>query len=190
MRILHHRSCKRGGRQLQLQSDLGSPRPAVQACGNVGLREVHALGSVYHHHYGEGHGTKTRNTFLIYRKQERGFHSDYCFAPKARMPYLRSAQVGAYAGWRHLSDHLSHDGGVQLQAQGRAAAPPSRSHECLPHPIRAERIGRLATCTLTVPGRRDRITVDPGGIRILARLLTNVLSASERPPRWRATITP
>lgn len=41
----------------------------------------------------------------MYRKQERGFSSDYCFLPKVWVPNLRSVQVGAYVDWRHLNDH-------------------------------------------------------------------------------------
>ena len=47
----------------------------------------------------------TRNTFYMYRKQERGFHIDHCFVPNAWAPYLESVQVGADADWRQLSDH-------------------------------------------------------------------------------------
>jgi len=71
----------------------------------VELLEGRGLVSVYHHHYGEAQGAETRSTFYMYRKQERGFHIDYCFALKAWMPYLMFVQVGAYADWRHLSDH-------------------------------------------------------------------------------------
>lgn len=71
----------------------------------VGLLKGYGLVSAYHQHYGEAQGIETRSTFYIYRKQERGFHIDYCFVLKAWTPYLRSIQVGAYADWRHLSDH-------------------------------------------------------------------------------------
>lgn len=71
----------------------------------VGLLEGHGLVSAYHHHYGEAQGAETRHTFYLYRKQERGFHIDYCFVPMAWTPLLKSVQVGTYADWRHLSDH-------------------------------------------------------------------------------------
>lgn len=71
----------------------------------MGLLKGYGLVSAYHQHYGEAQGIETRSTFYIYRKQERGFHIDYCFVLKAWTPYLRSIQVGAYADWRHLSDH-------------------------------------------------------------------------------------
>ena len=71
----------------------------------VELLERPGLVSAYHQHYGEAQGAETRGTFYMYRKQERGFHIDYCFVPKAWAPYLKSVQVGAYAEWRYLSDH-------------------------------------------------------------------------------------
>ncbi len=71
----------------------------------VDLLERQGLVSAYHHHYGEAQGAETRSTFHMYRKQERGFHIDHCFVPRAWMPQLKSVQVGAYAEWHHLSDH-------------------------------------------------------------------------------------
>lgn len=71
----------------------------------VQLLDGLGLVSAYHHHHGEAQGAETRSTFYMYRKQERSFHIDYCFMPKAWAPHLKSVQVGAYADWRHLSDH-------------------------------------------------------------------------------------
>jgi endonuclease/exonuclease/phosphatase family metal-dependent hydrolase len=67
--------------------------------------EGQGLVSAYHHYYGEAQGAETRNTFYMYRQQDRGFHIDHCFVPRAWTPHLRSVQIGAYADWRYLSDH-------------------------------------------------------------------------------------
>ena len=132
----------------------------------------------------EAQGAETRSTFYMYRKQERGFHIDHCFVPRAWAPYLKSVQVGAYADWRHLSDHCP----MVIEFDFRRTDGP------LLHRIR-DRMGayldrftrresdRLITRTLTVPGRRDRITVDPRGIRSLARLLPSMLRNRKS---WRA----
>lgn len=65
----------------------------------VQLLDCHGLVSAYHHHYAEAQGAETRSTFYMYRKQERGFHIDHCFVPRAWAPYLKSVQVGVFVDW-------------------------------------------------------------------------------------------
>jgi exodeoxyribonuclease III len=44
------------------------------------------LVSAYHEFYGEAPGQETRPTFFMYRHENRPFHLDYCFIPRAWLP--------------------------------------------------------------------------------------------------------
>lgn len=63
------------------------------------------LTSVYHHHRNEPYGEESQNTLFMYRKQDKGFHIDYCFAPKDWLQYLNSFEIGDYDYWSQFSDH-------------------------------------------------------------------------------------
>ena len=72
----------------------------------VGRLEALGLVSTYHAHYGEAHGAETRPTYFQYRRATDPFHIDYCLAPKAWVPRLRSVEVGSHGDWFDLSDHV------------------------------------------------------------------------------------
>ncbi len=61
--------------------------------------------SCYHAHFDEAHGAESVPTFHLYRHEARPYHLDYCFAPAAWLPALRSVSVGDYATWAPFSDH-------------------------------------------------------------------------------------
>jgi exonuclease III len=61
--------------------------------------------SVYHEYFGERHGEETQNTFFMYRKRDRGFHIDYCFAPRKWINHIKAVSVGSYEEWGKVSDH-------------------------------------------------------------------------------------
>jgi len=61
--------------------------------------------SIYHEYFKEQQGEESQNTFFMYRKRDRGFHLDYCFAPRSWVDRVKSVSVGSYEEWGKLSDH-------------------------------------------------------------------------------------
>lgn len=60
--------------------------------------------SAYHHFHNVAHGAEAHATHYFLRKESRPFHVDFCFAPQSLA--VRSVEVGSYAEWGHLSDHV------------------------------------------------------------------------------------
>jgi endonuclease/exonuclease/phosphatase family metal-dependent hydrolase len=81
------------------------------------------LVSAYHTFHGEAHGQESRATYYFHWKQDRGFHIDYCFVPKAWATSIRSVEVGSYEAWRSLSDHRPLLVDVQQSAGSQVARP-------------------------------------------------------------------
>lgn len=65
----------------------------------------YGITSLYHEVFEENHGKESTNTFHLYRKAQRGYHIDYCFAPARWLEQLANFSIGKYAEWSHLSDH-------------------------------------------------------------------------------------
>lgn len=63
------------------------------------------LVSAYHHHGSFDHGQETNSTFYMHRKQEKGFHIDYCFLPRAWAESISTVQVGTFEELAAASDH-------------------------------------------------------------------------------------
>jgi endonuclease/exonuclease/phosphatase family metal-dependent hydrolase len=72
----------------------------------VGLLDEAGLVSAYPHFIKQEQGRETRPTWHLYRRLQRGFHSDYVFIPKTWAPRLSAVQVGNRRKWLSLSDHL------------------------------------------------------------------------------------
>jgi endonuclease/exonuclease/phosphatase family metal-dependent hydrolase len=71
----------------------------VDRLGALGMR------SCYHTFFDEPQGAETTSTFHLYRRADRPYHLDYCFAPQAWLPALRDVTVGDFATWMSFSDH-------------------------------------------------------------------------------------
>jgi exonuclease III len=71
----------------------------------VGALAAEDIFSVYHEYFREQQGEETQNTFFLYRKQDRGFHIDYCFVPGKWMNQIKAVSVGSYEEWGQVSDH-------------------------------------------------------------------------------------
>jgi exodeoxyribonuclease III len=61
--------------------------------------------SLYHEQYKQDQGKETRPTFYLYRKQEKPYHIDYCFASKKIIDQGFDLEVGDYHDWIGKSDH-------------------------------------------------------------------------------------
>lgn len=62
--------------------------------------------SAYHHFFSEDHGSETRPTHYFWHHKNRGFHIDYVFLPDNWVNNIRAVEVGKYAKWAKLSDHV------------------------------------------------------------------------------------
>jgi len=71
------------------------------------VSQLEKLGSVsaYHHYYNEIHGSETRATFHLYRREIHPFHIDYCFIPHSWANRISRVELGAFDEWRQFSDH-------------------------------------------------------------------------------------
>lgn len=72
----------------------------------VSLLEQRGLLSAYHHFFSEPQGHETRPTYYFWHRQNRGYHIDYVFLPRAWASCIQSVAVGHHADWFHLSDHV------------------------------------------------------------------------------------
>lgn len=69
-----------------------------------GLKSLDLV-SIYHEMQNEDHGLESQPTFYMYRKVDKPFHIDYCFAPKSWASRLKRFEVGSFDKWCKLSDH-------------------------------------------------------------------------------------
>ena len=63
------------------------------------------LRSTYHHHHQVEHGHEKHPTQYQTWNKERPFHLDYVFLPEARLPRIKSVEVGEHEKWKTASDH-------------------------------------------------------------------------------------
>lgn len=70
------------------------------------LMQQLGLVSAYHHHYSERFGEETRPTHYHLAKEAAPFHLDYCFVPEEWARRIKKVEVGSYADWCDLSDHV------------------------------------------------------------------------------------
>jgi exodeoxyribonuclease-3 len=62
--------------------------------------------SVYHLHYRQEHGKEQHPTQYMYRHQDKPYHLDYCFVSRDLSDKITAVEVGAFAHWKHHSDHV------------------------------------------------------------------------------------
>lgn len=68
------------------------------------LKELN-IHSCYHHHFNAEQGKEKHHTLFMYRKRDKGYHIDYCFASKFFSDRLKSVVVGKHKDWNKYSDH-------------------------------------------------------------------------------------
>lgn len=101
-----------GSRQTVLLGDFNSnaiwnaehPPEHNHASVTTTLAELGCV-SVYHEHFGEPHGAESRPTYFHYWKEERPFHIDYTFIPKAWLPHVEGVSVSTFPECEGVSDH-------------------------------------------------------------------------------------
>ncbi len=62
--------------------------------------------SLYHRHFNQVQGREQHPTLYLYRKKEKPYHLDYCFASNDFVKRLRKVEIGDYGFWSAYSDHV------------------------------------------------------------------------------------
>lgn len=70
------------------------------------LLRDHGLRSVYHTFTDAEFGAEADSTFHMHKKRERGYHTDYIFAPDETLQSDSEHTVGEYDEWIDASDHM------------------------------------------------------------------------------------
>jgi exodeoxyribonuclease III len=61
--------------------------------------------SLYHNQFKEDQGKETKPTLFMYRKIDKSYHIDYCFASDKFIKQGYNFNVGCYNDWIRYSDH-------------------------------------------------------------------------------------
>jgi exodeoxyribonuclease III len=72
----------------------------------VRLLEAKGIYSVYHKHLNQIQGDEKHPTLYMYRKKDKPYHVDYCFASSDILEHLKAVEVGEYEFWSQYSDHV------------------------------------------------------------------------------------
>jgi len=72
----------------------------------VQMLSERGLTSAYHEFFSETHGAESRPTYYFWHREDRSFHLDYLFVPRAWMKRVVACEVGTYSQWRPASDHM------------------------------------------------------------------------------------
>jgi endonuclease/exonuclease/phosphatase family metal-dependent hydrolase len=62
--------------------------------------------SVYHQLLDIEQGKELHPTFYMFRKNEKPYHIDYCFASQEIIKKIKSIEIGKYEDWISISDHM------------------------------------------------------------------------------------
>ncbi|MCB9205173.1 MAG: endonuclease/exonuclease/phosphatase family protein [Flavobacteriales bacterium] len=62
--------------------------------------------SLYHYSRGIPQGDEPEPTFFLYRKKEKPYHIDYCFAHESLISEDFNIEVGKFEDWSDISDHV------------------------------------------------------------------------------------
>lgn len=68
------------------------------------LKEIN-IESTYHLSHGQKQGQEKDPTFYQFKKMDRSYHIDYCFASKYFTDRLAMVEIGTYYDWIEHSDH-------------------------------------------------------------------------------------
>ncbi len=68
--------------------------------------EAKGITSAYHQHFKQVQGNEIHPTFYLYRKKDKPYHLDYCFASTHFSDRLKSVEIGAFDYWCQYSDHV------------------------------------------------------------------------------------
>nr|WP_199241814.1 endonuclease/exonuclease/phosphatase family protein [Desulfosporosinus sp. Sb-LF] len=85
--------------------DNESPKRAGTHTDVVNYLKEKGIKSTYHVFNGEEQGKETQPTLYMYRKKDKPYHIDYCFASENLLARINGVDIGSYEEWSGLSDH-------------------------------------------------------------------------------------
>jgi len=62
--------------------------------------------SCYHLHHKQVQGKEQHPTFYLYKRQNKPYHLDYCFASGDMIDKIENVEIGDYDFWKQYSDHV------------------------------------------------------------------------------------
>ena len=68
--------------------------------------EEKGIYSVYHKFFDQTQGCEQHPTLYLYRKKDKPYHLDYCFASKEIAQDVESVEIGDHEKWCKYSDHV------------------------------------------------------------------------------------
>lgn len=80
-----------------------------RACSHqnmVSILESKSIFSIYHRFHNQHQGHELHPTLYMYRRRNRPYHIDYCFASEYFTDKVDSVVIGEYDYWIQYSDHM------------------------------------------------------------------------------------
>lgn len=111
-KAIHHYETLIKDRQTILIGDFNSntiwDKPRREGNHSTVVKRLEAKGihSVYHKHFNQIQGREQHPTLYMYRKKDKPYHIDYCFASIDMLKHLQSVEVGDCDVWLQYSDHV------------------------------------------------------------------------------------
>lgn len=62
--------------------------------------------SCYHYHQKQEQGRELHPTFYLYKRKDKPYHLDYCFASTDLLRQIQTVEIGDYDSWKAYSDHV------------------------------------------------------------------------------------
>lgn len=72
----------------------------------VNLLDKYQIVSSYHYLNNKDFGEELDKTFFMYRHEDKDYHIDYMFMPKAVLDDIKQFTIGNYEEWIEYSDHM------------------------------------------------------------------------------------
>lgn len=83
-----------------------NPKRIYNHTNIVDYLKVKNIISTYHYFHNQLHGAEKDSTFFLYRKVDKPYHIDYCFASSNLINKLIDVRVGDHETWTKYSDHV------------------------------------------------------------------------------------
>lgn len=90
-------------KNIEIKYGYQDPARITTVCGFLNKKKIR---STYHIHYNEKLGSETRPTLFQWKKLEKPFHNDYCFASDLFIKRLNHVTIGEFNDWKEYSDHM------------------------------------------------------------------------------------
>lgn len=111
-KAIHHYDTELTNKHTVLIGDFNSntiwDKPKREGNHTTLVKRLEAKGiySVYHKHFNQTQGSELHPTLYLYRRKDKPYHIDYCFASSDMLKHLKSVEVGEYGFWVKYSDHV------------------------------------------------------------------------------------